>query len=167
MLAAGEKMFAYPFEGYWKDVGTINSLWEANMDLLGANPVLDLGDHNFRIYSRNQSGGPQFIGENAKVVNCYITDGCEIYGTVKNSVLGAGVKVMPGAYVKDCVLMGDTVIESGATLNYSIIDTGVTVGAGAVIGEAKETAKGIAVLGEDINVPAGYNIAAGEIISEI
>ena len=167
MLAAGEKMFAYPFEGYWKDVGTISSLWEANMDLLGADPVLDLDDKNFRIYSRNQSGGPQFVGANAKVVNCYITDGCEIYGTVKNSVLGAGVKIMPGAYVKDCVLMGDAVIESGATVNYSIIDTGVTVGAGAVIGESRETAKGIAVLGEDIEVPAGYNIAAGEIISEL
>ena len=137
------------------------------MDLLGSNPVLDLGDRNFRIYSRNQSGGPQFIGENAKVVNCYITDGCEIYGTVKNSVLGAGVKVMPGAYVKDCVLMGDTVIESGATVNYAIVDTGVTIGAGAVVGEGREKAKGIAVLGEDIAVPAGYNIAAGEIISEL
>ena len=167
MLAAGEKMFAYPFEGYWKDVGTINSLWEANMDLLGADPVLDLDDKNFRIYSRNQSGGPQFVGANAKVVNCYVTDGCEIYGTVKNSVLGAGVKIMPGAYVKDCVLMGDTVIESGATVNYAIIDTGVTVGAGAVVGESRETAKGIAVLGEDIEGPAGYNIAAGEIISEL
>ena len=167
MLAAGEKMFAYPFEGYWKDVGTINSLWEANMDLLGSDPVLDLGDHNFRIYSRNQSSGPQFIGENAKIVNSYVTDGCEIYGTVKNSVLGAGVKVMPGAYVKDCVLMGDCVIESGANVNYSIIDVGVTVGAGAIIGESKESAKGIAVLGEDIKVPAGYNIAAGEIISEL
>ena len=167
MLSAGEKMFAYPFEGYWKDVGTISSLWEANMDLLGADPVLDLNDRNFRIYSRNQSGGPQFVGENAKVVNCYVTDGCEIYGTVKNSVLGAGVKIMPGAYVKDCVLMGDTVIESGATVNYSIIDTGVTVGAGAVIGEARESAKGIAVLGEDISVPAGHTIAAGEIISEL
>ena len=167
MLAAGEKMFAYPFEGYWKDVGTINSLWEANMDLLGSNPVLDLGDHNFRIYSRNQSGGPQFIGENAKVVNCYITDGCEIYGTVKNSVLGAGVKVMPGAYVRDCVLMGDCVIESGATVNYSIIDTGVTVGVGSIIGEAKDTAKGITVIGEGLEIPNGTVIAAGEIISEL
>ena len=167
MLAAGEKMFAYPFEGYWKDVGTINSLWEANMDLLGTDPVLDLGDPNFRIYSRNQSGGPQFIGENAKVVNCYITDGCEIHGTVKNSVLGAGVKVMPGAYVKDCVIMGDVVVESGATVNYSIIDTGVTVGVGSIIGEARDTAKGITVIGEDIDIPNGTVIAAGEIISEL
>jgi glucose-1-phosphate adenylyltransferase len=137
------------------------------MDLLGSNPVLDLGDHNFRIYSRNQSGGPQFVGENAKVVNSYVTDGCEIYGTVINSVLGAGVKVMPGAYVKDCVLMGDSVIEAGANVNYSIIDIGVIVGTGASIGESRESAKGIAVLGQNIEVPAGYSIAAGEIISEI
>jgi len=167
MLAAGEKMFAYPFEGYWKDVGTINSLWEANMDLIGSEPVLDLGDQNFRIYSRNQSGGPQFVGENAKVVNCYVTDGCEIYGTVKNSVLGAGVKVMPGAYVKDSVLMGDTVVGSGATVNYSIIDTNVDIGAGAIIGAAKDKAKGITVIGEDITVPNGTVIEDGAIISEL
>ena len=167
MLAAGEKMFAYPFEGYWKDVGTISSLWEANMDLLGTDPVLDLDDRNFKIYSRNQSNGPQFIGENAKIVNSYVTDGCEIYGTVKNCVLGSGVKIMPGAYVKDCVLMGDTVIGSGATVNYSIIDTGVEIGAGAIVGAAKEKAKGITVLGEDINVPNGTVIEDGAIISEL
>ncbi|MBQ7829317.1 MAG: glucose-1-phosphate adenylyltransferase [Clostridia bacterium] len=167
MLAAGEKMFAYSFEGYWKDVGTINSLWEANMDLLGTDPVLDLNDPNFKIYSRNQSNGPQFIGENAKIVNSYVTDGCEIYGTVKNCVLGSGVKVMPGAYVKDCVLMGDTVIGSGATVNYSIIDTGVEVGAGAIIGASKDKAKGITVLGADITVPNGVVVEDGTIISEL
>ena len=167
MLSGGEKMMAYPFEGYWKDVGTISSLWEANMDLLGSNPVLDLGDRNFRIYSRNQSGGPQFVGENAKVVNCYISDGCEIYGTVKNSVLGAGVKIMPGAYVKDCVLMGDCTIASGATVNYSIIDTGVNIGAGATVGAARNKAKGITVLGQGVEVPNGSTVADGEIISEM
>ncbi len=167
MLAAGEKMFAYPFEGYWKDVGTISSLWEANMDLLGSNPVLDLGDRNFRIYSRNQSGGPQFVGENAKVVNCYISDGCEIHGTVKNSVLGAGVKIMPGAYVKDCVLMGDCTIASGATVNYSIVDTGVNIGAGATVGAARDKAKGITVLGQGVEVPNGSTVADGDIISEM
>ena len=166
MLAAGEKMFAYSFEGYWKDVGTINSLWEANMDLLGSNPVLDLNDPHFKIYSRNQSNGPQFIGENAKIVNSYVTDGCEIYGTVKNCVLGSGVKIMPGAYVKDCVLMGDTVIGSGATVNYSIIDTGVKVGAGAIIGAPKDKAKGITVLGADIPVPNGVVVEDGTVISE-
>ena len=166
MLAAGEKMFAYSFEGYWKDVGTINSLWEANMDLLGADPVLDLNDPNFKIYSRNQSNGPQFIGENAKIVNSYVTDGCEIYGTVKNCVIGSGVKIMPGAYVKDCVLMGDTVIGSGATVSYAILDTGVVIGAGATVGKSKDNAKGITVLGADIKGPNGVVVDDGTIISE-
>ncbi len=166
MLAAGEKMFAYPFEGYWKDVGTINSLWEANMDLIGKDPVLDLGDNDFRIYSRNQSTGPQFVAKSARIENCYITDGCEIYGTVINSVLGAGVKVGYGAYVKDSVLMGDTEICDGATVNYSIIDTNVTIGAGATVGAAKESAKGITVLGEDVRVPDGKRVEDGAIISE-
>lgn len=137
------------------------------MDLLGSNPVLDLGDRNFRIYSRNQSGGPQFVGENAKVVNCYISDGCEIHGTVKNSVLGAGVKIMPGAYVKDCVLMGDCTIASGATVNYSIIDSGVNIGAGATVGAARDKARGITVLGQGVEVPNGGTVADGEIISEM
>ena len=166
MLAAGEKMYAYSFEGYWKDVGTISSLWEANMDLIGKDPVLDLGDPDWRIYSRNQSIGPQFVSECARIENCYVTDGCEIEGTVINSVLGAGVKVGAGAYVKDSVLMGDTEIAAGATVNYSIIDTNVTIGAGATVGAAREEAKGITVLGEDVVVPVGARVEDGAIISE-
>ena len=166
MLAAGEKMYAYAFEGYWKDVGTISSLWEANMDLIGNEPVLDLGDPDWRIYSKNQPTAPQFIAKSARIDNCYITDGCEVYGTVINSVLGSGVKVGHGAYVKDSVLMGDTEIGAGATVNYSIIDTNVTIGAGAQIGAAKEKAKGITVLGEDVEVQSGAIIADGEIISD-
>ena len=166
MLAAGEKMVAYPFEGYWKDVGTISSLWEANMDLIGDEPVLDLADPDWRIFSKNQSGGPQFVADGAKIENCYITDGCEIYGTVINSVLGSGVKVGRGAIVRDSVLMGDTDIAPGASVNYSIIDTCVTIGAGAVIGAPRDEAKGITVLGEDVCVKSGAKIEAGEIVSE-
>ena len=166
MLAAGEKMYAYSFEGYWKDVGTISSLWEANMDLIGKEPVLDLADPDWRIYARNQSTGPQFVADSARIENCYITDGCEIYGTVLDSVLGAGVKVGTGAYVKDSVLMGDSEICAGATVNYSIIDTNVTIGAGATVGAAKENAKGITVLGEDVEVPGGARVEDGAIISE-
>jgi len=166
MLAAGEKMYAYSFEGYWKDVGTISSLWEANMDLIGKEPVLDLGDSDWRIYSKNQSTGPQFIANSAKIENCYITDGCEVYGTVINSVLGSGVKIGQGAYVCDSVLMGDTEIGAGATVNYSIIDTGVTIGAGATVGAPIDTAKGITVLGEDVEVPDGAGVEDGAIISE-
>jgi glucose-1-phosphate adenylyltransferase len=167
MLAAGEKMVAYPFEGYWKDVGTISSLWEANMDLIGKEPVLDLGDPDWRIFSKNRSGGPQFVADGAKIENCYVTDGCEIYGTVINSVLGSGVKVGRGAIVRDSVLMGDTDIAAGATVNYSIIDTDVEIGAGAVVGAGKEIAKGITVLGEGVRVKSGDKIEDGAIISEM
>ena len=166
MLAAGEKMYAYAFDGYWKDVGTISSLWEANMDLIGETPVLDLGDPDWRIYSKNQPTAPQFIADSAKIENCYITDGCEVCGTVINSVLGSGVKIAQGAFVKDSVLMGDTEIGEGAVVNYSIIDTNVTIGAGAKIGAEKEVAKGITVLGEDVKVASGATVADGEIISE-
>ena len=166
MLAAGEKMFAYSFEGYWKDVGTISSLWEANMDLLGANPVLDLGDKKWRIYSRHSAEGPQFVGANACVENSYITEGCEIYGTVKNCVVGAGVKVEAGAVVCDSVLMGDTVISKDAVVNYSIIDTGVCIGAGATVGAPKADGVEIAVIGEDVVIDAGATVAAGAMISE-
>ena len=167
MLAAGEKMFAYPFEGYWKDVGTISSLWEANMDLLGEKPELNLGDESWRIYARHQALAPQFVGKDAVIENSSITEGCEIYGTVRNCVVGAGVKVEKGAVVTDCVLMGDAVIGEDAVVSYAIIDTGVTIGQGAVIGENKATAKGIAVIGEDITIQAGAHVEAGAMIPEV
>ena len=166
MLAAGEKMYAYSFEGYWKDVGTISSLWEANMDLIGSSPVLDLGDKKWRIYSRHSAEGPQFIGADATVESSYITEGCEIYGTVKNCVIGAGVKIGEGAVVCDSVLMGDTVIGKGACVNYSIIDTGVCIGDGACVGAPKGDGVEIAVIGEDVEIKAGAVVAAGAMISE-
>ena len=167
MLAAGEKMMAYSFDGYWKDVGTISSLWEANMDLLGETPTLDVSDTSWRIYARHQADEPQMVGNTAVIDNASITEGCEIHGTVKNSVLGSGVKVMYGAYVKDSVIMGNTVIGEGATVNYSILDEGVEIGAGAKIGEAKESAKDITVIGMGVKVPSGTVIPAGEMISEL
>ncbi len=165
MLNAGERMYAYPFSGYWKDVGTIDSLHEANMDMLGKRPVLKLNDESWRIFSRHYAPSPQFIGEGAKVENSIITEGCEIYGTVKNSVLGAGVKVMYGALVKDAVIMENTVIHEGATVNYSIIDSDCEIGAGAKIGEDKKKATGIAVLGRGCSIEPGQNVAAGEMLS--
>ena len=167
MLAAGEKMMAYSFEGYWKDVGTISSLWEANMDLLGETPTLDVTDTSWRIYARHQADEPQMVGNTAVIDNASITEGCEIHGTVKNSVLGSGVKVMYGAYVKDSVIMGNTVIGEGATVNYTILDEGVDIGAGAKIGESRETAKDITVIGTGVKVPSGTVIPAGEMISEL
>ena len=167
MLAAGEKMFAYPFEGYWKDVGTISSLWEANMDLLGEKPELNLGDESWRIYARHRALSPQYVGADAVIENSNISEGCEIYGTVRNCIIGAGVKIEAGAVVCDSVLMGDTVIEADAQVSYSIIATGVTVGKGAKIGADKAEAKGIAVIGEDVTIEAGAVVEAGAMVPEV
>ena len=166
MLAAGEKMYAYPFEGYWKDVGTISSLWEANMDLLGNSPVLDLSGNDWRIFARHSASSPQFVGARATIENCYVTEGCEIYGTVKNSVIGPGVRVMHGAHVEDCVLMGDCVIEADATVQYAIIDADVTIGAGATVGAPRATGAEVAVVGENVTVAAGAVVEPGAMLSE-
>jgi glucose-1-phosphate adenylyltransferase len=167
MLAAGEKMMAYPFEGYWKDVGTIQSLWEANMDLLGEVPVLNVSDESWRIYSRHSAEQPQYVGKTAVIENSSITEGCEIHGTVKNCVLGSGVRVMYGAYVKDSVIMGDTVIGEGATVNYAILDEGVDIGAGAKVGAPRETATDITVIGTGVKVPSATTVPDGQMISEL
>ena len=166
MLAAGEKMYAYPFQGYWKDVGTISSLWEANMDLLGNHPALDLSDESWRIFARHTADAPQFVGNRATIQNSYITEGCEIYGTVKNSVIGPGMHIMYGAYVEDSVLMGEGVVEAGATVKYTILDTGVTVGAGATVGADRSSGAAIAVVGADITIPAGATVQPGAMLSE-
>ncbi len=166
MLAAGEKMYAYPFEGYWKDVGTISSLWEANMDLLGDKPVLDLSGDDWRIFARHSASAPQFVGNRATIENSYITEGCEIYGTVKNSVVGPGVKIMAGAVVEDCVLMGDCTIEADANVQYAIIDSDVTIGAGATVGAPRATGAEIAVVGENITIAAGATVEPGAMLSE-
>ena len=165
MLGAGEKMYAYAFEGYWKDVGTISSLWEANMDMLGDDPELCLNDESWRIFSRHYSQPPQYVGKHAIVANSVITEGCEIYGTVKNCVLGAGVKIMHGAYVKDAVIMDNVVIGEGATVNYSIIDTDVHIGAGSRVGAAKDEGVEIAVIGTGVHIPSGAEVFPGEMIS--
>ena len=165
MLGAGEKMYAYAFDGYWKDVGTISSLWEANMDMLGDDPELCLNDESWRIFSRHYSQPPQYVGKHAIVTNSVITEGCEIYGTVKNCVLGAGVKIMHGAYVKDAVIMDNVVIGEGATVNYSIIDTDAHIGAGSRVGAAKDEGVEIAVIGTGVNIPSGTEVHPGEMIS--
>ena len=166
MLADGQRMFAYSFEGYWKDVGTISSLWEANMDLLGSNPVLNIGGDDWKIYSRHSARGPQFVGSDAEIENCYMTEGCEIYGKVKNCVIGANVKIEAGAYVEDCVLMGDLTIHSGADVRYSIIDSGVSIGENAKVGAPRASAKGVTVIGEDVEIQNGAVIEDGAMISE-
>ena len=167
MLSSGEKMMAYPFEGYWRDVGTIQSLWEANMDLLGTRPAISLFDESWRIYSRHQADAPQFVGKDAEIVNSSITAGCEILGTVKNSVLGAGVVVEEGAVVEDSVLMNGAHVGKNASVRYAILDDRVTVGEGATVGEDRATARDIAVVGADVCVEAGAVVEAGAMISEM
>ena len=165
MLANGEKLYAYEFEGYWKDVGTIKSLWEANMDLLGENPTFDLGDNSWRIRSRTSALAPQFIGNDAVIENSIITEGCEIYGTVINSVLSAGVKVEKDAVVKDSVIMSGSVIKSGSHVNYSIIDENVTISENCTVGGDKKKVKGVAVAGANLVLPEGTVIEEGKIFS--
>ena len=133
------KLDAYHFNGYWKDVGTIPALWEANMEVLDPeHSGINLFDENWKIYSRNSGHTGHFIGNNAEVTDSMITDGCVVKGTVKHSILFGGVVVEEGAVVEDAVVMGDTVIKRGAKVTHCIVAEGVTVGCDAVIGEKPE-----------------------------
>ncbi len=165
MLNDGKMMYAYPFVGYWKDVGTIDSLWEANMDLLGEKPNFNIHDKNWRIFSRNYAEPPHFVGDDAVVVNSMVTEGCEIEGTVENSVLANGVKVEKGAIVKDAVIMSGAVIKSGAKVIYSIVDSNTIISSGTVVGEDKSTAKGIAIVGSDLTLAENLVIEAGAMVN--
>ena len=165
MLDSGEPMYAYEFDGYWKDVGTIKSLWEANMDLLGDSPEFDIDDDAWRFRSRNAAAAPQFIGENAIIENSVITEGCVIDGTVINSVLSANVVVENGAVVKDSVIMQGTTIKKNASVLYSIIDEEAIVAEGALVGNDKENAKEVTVLGMGAVVPDSFRVEEGKILS--
>ena len=171
MLAAGEKMYSYRFEGYWKDVGTISSLWEANMDLLGVVPNFELSDKDRVIHSRSPLAPPAFV--EGEVVNSIVATGGEIEGKVVNSVVGTNCTIEEGAEVVDSVLMGNITVKKGAKLNYAIIDEDVTIGENAVIGAVKEEAQkvesktsGITVLGRGITVKKNGEVAAGEIVDK-
>ena len=136
MLNDGKAMYAYQFKGYWKDVGTIDSLWEANMDLLNANNELDLGDPTWKIYTEDATVLPQYIGPDAAVKNAYITQGCVVEGEVKNSVLFTGAKVGAGAKIIDSVLMPGAVVEEGAVVQRALVADGIRIGKQAVVGSA-------------------------------
>lgn len=166
MLGANERLFAYPFSGYWKDVGTISSLWEANMDLLGEDPALVLNDESWRIYSRHEPYAPQYVGADAVIENSSITEGCDIYGTVTNSVIGSGVKIGKGAVVSDSVIFDNVVIGDGAQINYSILDSKVVIGKNAAVGKERLSASGITVIGSGVIVAENGNIADNEMISD-
>ncbi|MCL1854957.1 MAG: glucose-1-phosphate adenylyltransferase [Clostridia bacterium] len=159
MLEDKQRMYAYEFKGYWKDVGTIDSLWEANMDLLRMPMPIDLYDAKWRIYSRNPGMAPHYISEGAIVQNCLISEGCEVYGKVGRSVLFAGVTVKEGASVVDSVVMPGVVIERGAQIRRAILAESAVVGAGAIVGEEIGN---VAVMGESVVLPAGAEVKAGE-----
>ena len=152
MLNAGEKMFAYRFEGYWKDVGTIESLWESNMDLLNPNVPLDLSDDQWRIYARNPVMPPHYVAKDAHVQNSLVAEGCNVYGEIDFAVLFAGVYVAPGAVVKDSIVMPGARIEEGARVQYAIVAENSVVGANSVVGQRPEDMEnkedwGVAVIG--------------------
>ena len=160
-LAAGEKMIAYRFDGYWKDVGTLESLWDANMDMLSRGD-LDLLEDSWPIYARLPSQPPAYIGKSSLVEHSVVTQGCEITGTVKNSVLSPGARVEDGAEVHYSVLMPGVTVKRGAVVRYAILGENCQVDAGAVVGADPESCEpdewGITVLGP------GTAIAAGETV---
>ena len=136
LLGDEKRLFAYRFKGYWKDVGTIDSLWEANMDLLSPDNELDLSDLTWKIYTEDVTALPQYIGTEARIQNAYITQGCVIEGEVTNSVIFTGAKVRPGAKVIHSVLMPGAIVEDGAAVIRALVANGVNIGKGALVGSA-------------------------------
>ncbi len=154
LLHNGEKLFAYKFSGYWKDVGTISSLWEANMDLIGDDPILSMSDANFRIFSRNTARPPQYLGPKSVIVNSLVSEGCRINGTAINSILSGGVVIEEGAVVKDSVIMEDVVVKKGARVYTAIIDADSVIGLDAVVGTEGADKQDIVVIGKGARVKA-------------
>lgn len=170
MLGANEKLVAYPFEGYWKDVGTLDSLWEANMDLLNPNVPLELYDPNWKIFSRNPVMPPHYISSYATVQNSMVTEGCNVYGTVDFSVLFAGVTIEEGAVVRDSIVMPGSVIKKNSIIEYAIIGEDVTVEENVIIGARPEMIDdksqwGIAVVGPDVTVSSGTVIKPKQMVA--
>ena len=167
LLNAGHKLMAYTFNGYWKDVGTIDSLWEANMELLGKDPEFDIrGDEKTRIYARNNALPSSYIDANATTVNCFIAEGSEIYGTVRHSIISTGCTVGEGALVEDSVVMPGAVIEEGAIVRHAILGEDSRVCRGAVVGGAygpKEKKK-ISVTSKDAVVETNTVLLPGEML---
>ena len=159
LLHNGEKLYAYNFEGYWRDVGTIASLWESNMDLIGDDPVLKMNDKSFRIYSRNMARPPQFIGENSSVVSSLVSEGCRIYGTVENSILSGGVIVEEGAIVKDSIIMDDVVVSKDAAVYTSIVDQETIIAPGVTVGICGAGKDSVTVIAKGSNVTADIAVA--------
>ena len=170
MLGDGQRMFAFPFKGYWKDVGTIESLWEANLDIINPNVDLDLSDKSWRIYSRNPMAPPHHIGKDAVVENSSVSEGCEIDGLVDYSVVSPNVTIEKDAEVKYSVIMPGATIKSGAKVYYSIIAEDAVIESGAQRGAIPEDLEnpedwGVAVIGSGATITSGKKIAPKEMIA--
>ncbi|MBR5772527.1 MAG: glucose-1-phosphate adenylyltransferase, partial [Clostridia bacterium] len=157
MKEAGERMFAYQFDGYWKDVGTIDSLWDANLDLLNPKVDLDLDDDSWKIYSKSPVAPPHYVGALAKIENSMIAEGCDINGTIDFSVLFSNVTVEEGAEVKYSIVMPGTVVKKGAKVQYSIVAEDAVIEEGAVVGKSPEdmqdiSAWGVTVIGGGVKI---------------
>ena len=167
LLNAGHKMMAYNFDGYWKDVGTIDSLWEANMELLGKNPEFNIrGDERSKIYARNSALPSSYIDEHAKTVNTFIAEGCEVYGTVRHCIISTGCTIGEGALVEDSVVMPGVVIEPGAIVRHAILGENSRICRNAVVGGAfaPEEKKEISVTAKGTVVQANTVLLPGEML---
>ncbi|HBN11147.1 MAG TPA: glucose-1-phosphate adenylyltransferase [Ruminococcus sp.] len=172
MLANNERLFAYAFDGYWKDVGTLDSLWDANMDLINPNVNLDLYDNEWKIYSRNPIKPPQYIGKNAEIENSMVAEGSIIEGKVDFSVIFEDVIIEEGAVVNYSIVMPGTVIKSGAVVEYAIVGESCTVESGVSIGASPETVEnrdnwGIAVIGHGQNITEGTKVLPKQMVPDI
>ena len=170
MLADGQRMFAFPFKGYWKDVGTIDSLWEANLDIINPNVDLDLSDKTWKVYSRNPMAPPSYIGEKALVENSSIGEGCDIEGKIDYSVVSPDVEIGEDAEVKYSVIMPGAKIGKGAKVYYSIIAEDAVIEDGAQVGEIPENLEnpadwGVAVIGSGAKIKTGTKIAPKDMIA--
>ena len=167
MLESGENMCAYAFDGYWKDVGTVQSLWEANMDILQEPPAFELNDSDWKIYSRNPVKPPHYIAKGAKVNNCCVTEGCNVYGDIKHSILFEGVTVEKGAVVEDSIVFPGAVIKENAVVKKAVVGEEAVIGKGAVIGDENSDSSqfastyctgGISIIGGGITIADGEKI---------
>ena len=166
LLNAGHKMMAYPFDGYWKDVGTIDSLWEANMELLGKEPEFQIRGEKDKIYARNDAHPSSYVDENAKIYNAFVAEGCEVYGTVRHSVISVGCTIGEDALVEDSVVMPGVVIESGAIVRHAILGENSKVCKNAVVGGAygPDDKKEISVTSKGAVVEANTVLLPGEML---
>lgn len=168
LLATGHKLMAYEFEGYWKDVGTINSLWEANMDLLGETPAFNIyGSAGRKIYARNYAMPSGFIAKGSEISDSFVAEGCEVYGSVRHSIISTGCTIGKGAEIRDSVIMPNVVIENGVKIDHAIIAEDSIIRAGATVGADQEgsleTLK-ISVVGKGTTISEGRVVAPGEIV---